>query len=157
MSHLIAKRYAKALFDLSFDRQNTAVLREDMIRLLATIDTSEDLGQFFDNPIVPVAKRQSILRDIFEGRVDPLMYKFILFLDQKRRLQLLRHVAHAFEGLFLEAHNIVKVKITTGIRLTQQQREAVSRALRTGLIPDVVPDHTVINIVFVDFFSGICY
>lgn len=140
---MIDRRYAKALFDISRDRQNTAVLRQDMVRIIKTMDGSKELDQFFDNPIIPVAKRQTILRAIFEGRVDPLTYQFILFLDQKRRLKLLRHVAHAFEGFFLEAHNIVKVKITTGIGLTQQQREAVSKALRSKFNKVIDPQEEV--------------
>ena len=131
MSYLIAKRYAKALFDLSCDRENTKIVRQDMIKILRTMDTSVDLVQFFDNPIIPVTKRRSILRNIFEGRVDTLVYHFILFLEEKRRLQFLRGIARAFEGFFLEANNIVKVKITTSIGLTEQQREAVSKSLRS--------------------------
>ncbi len=143
MSHFIAKRYAKALFDLARERQNTAAIRTDMVRILQTMDASEDLAQFLDNPIIPVAKRRSILKEIFEGKVDPLTYHFILFLEQKRRLPFLRRIAGAFEELFLEFNNIAKVKITTGIGLTEQQREAVSEALRSKFHKVIDPQEEV--------------
>jgi F-type H+-transporting ATPase subunit delta len=131
LSHFIIKRYAKALFDLSCEQQNTETVRQDMIGILETMDASVELAQFFDNPIIPAAKRRVILQKIFEGKVDTLMYHFILFLEEKRRLRFLRDIARAFEGIFLEANNIAKVKITTSIGLTQQQREAVSKSLQS--------------------------
>lgn len=131
MPHVIAQRYAKALFDLSCDRQNTDAVRQDMNRILQAMGSSVELVQFFDNPNISAVKRWVILEKIFEGKVDTLVYRFILFLEQKRRLPFLRRIARAFEELFLEVNHIVRVKITTSIGLTAQHRDAVSKSLQS--------------------------
>lgn len=125
MSSVIAKRYALAFFELGRETSDVERVRRDLREIARLIDVSADLVQFFDNPVIPPEKRLGILREIFEHKVCPLTYKFILFLEFKKRLQFLGAICGIFEQLDAQARNIAQARITTSAALSDSQIHAI--------------------------------
>lgn len=126
MSSVIAKRYALAFFDLGREMSDVERIRRDLQEIARLIDVSAELVQFFDNPVIPPEKRVGILREIFEHKVCPLTYKFILFLESKKRLQFLGVICEIFEQLDAQARNITQAMITTSAALSDSQIHAIT-------------------------------
>jgi len=134
---LVAKRYAKAFFDQSLSQKKEEDAFKDILRIRKLVHTSEDLQSFLNNPIIPTEKKQKIINDIFKGKVTAHVLTFILFLETKNRLDQLGHICQAFESLYYESKNIVKVKITSTIPLTAQQLSAAKQHLKLKLRKDI--------------------
>lgn len=133
MSHLISRRYARALLDAALEAGRAEAVYRDTKALSRLIDDSLDLREFFDNPIVPIEKRRRILENLFNGRVDSLTYRFLLFLEEKGRLILLGTIARAFEGLYLEHEGVAQVRITASREMTDHQVDEIVKHLQERL------------------------
>jgi F-type H+-transporting ATPase subunit delta len=139
MSSVIAKRYALAFFELGREMSDVERVRRDLQEIARLIDMSVDLVQFFDNPVIPPEKRFGILREIFEHKVCPLTYKFILFLESKKRLPFLGAICEIFEQLDAQARNIAQARITTSAALSDSQIHAITGHLGGKLGKTVEP------------------
>ncbi len=139
MSSVIAKRYALALFELGRETSDVERIRRDLQEIARLIDVSAELVQFFDNPVIPPEKRIGILQEIFERKVCPLTYKFILFLESKKRLQFLGVICGIFEQLDAQARNIIQARIITSVSLSDSQIHAMTGHLGGKLGKNVEP------------------
>lgn len=139
MSYLISRRYARALLDTALEAGRAEAVYQDMKTLIQLIDDSLDLCEFFDNPVIPFEKRRRILESLFNGRVDALTYRFLFFLEEKRRLIFLGTIARAFEELYLKHEGIAKVRITASREMSSHQLEEIVRRLQGRLGTRVEP------------------
>ena len=68
MSQLIAKRYAKAFFELSKDQKILDEAHEDLEKTGHACEDSQELTRLLKSPIVSRMKQQDILTGLFEKR-----------------------------------------------------------------------------------------
>ena len=106
MSEKVAQRYAQAIFESGRESQKLAVVHRDLKLIGQTLEQSRDLAEFLDNPVIPSRKRQSVVKDIFHGRIDALTYKFLLFLESKLRLNQLGTICVVFDRLYADARGL---------------------------------------------------
>src|SRR3989338_15837 len=131
MSHTVTQRYAKTFFDLSLKSNALDMVRDDFKKMFFLIGKSSDLEEFLHNPIIPRQKRLTILEEIFKKRFGALTYQFILFLNEKKRLNYLKDICCAFEQLYLDNAGILTVNITSHVALNTHQRDDITQHLKT--------------------------
>jgi F-type H+-transporting ATPase subunit delta len=110
----IARRWARALFEIGKEGNNLADLSKDMASFAAVYDASEDLRNVVDNPLVSEQARESILRDIADrlGICD-IAKNTLRLLATKRRLAALPEVARQLARLTDEDANVVRAIVTS--------------------------------------------
>jgi F-type H+-transporting ATPase subunit delta len=129
-----ASRYARALFLLAEERQLLAPVQADMESVVRLIQASPEFAAFIGNPVLPPARRQAALREIFQGRLQAVTSQFLGLLAEKRRLAELPQVAEAFLALCRERGGTVRVSVVSAVELdsAQQQRLVEKLAARLG-------------------------
>ena len=131
MSAAIAQRYAQALFDMGEELSKIETLHHDLQKINQLIGQSDDLAGFLRNPVVPAEKRQAILKDIFHGKIDTLTYKFILFLEAKRRLAHLKSICSLFDRLRARARGILRAQWSSSVELSPHDVHALTDYLKS--------------------------
>lgn len=126
---IVAKRYARAFFDLALERSQLDTVAADLQGIAALLDQQEDFAGFIHNPVIPTEQRQHILREIFQGKIQEGTLEFLQFLGQKSRLDLLAEVCGAFEVLLQDHHNQLQVTVTSAVALTSAQGQAIKEKL----------------------------
>lgn len=131
MSAAIVQRYAQALFEVGEELSKIEVLHHDFQKIGHLIEQSSDLADFFKNPVVTVEKRQAILKDIFYGKIDALTYKFVLFLEAKKRLAHLKSICSFFDRLHARRRGTVKAKWSSSVELSPHDVHALTEYLKS--------------------------
>lgn len=133
MKSTVAKRYAKALFDLSTEQGRLDFVRGDLDHLSALAAESEDFTAFLENPRISVTDKDQIFRRLFKDPESPTL-KFVRFLNGKHRSDILPDVCAAFAEMHDEQKGILKVHVTSAHELSQAQTGALTGKLadRTG-------------------------
>lgn len=131
MSAAIAQRYAQALFDVGEEFSKIETLHHDLQKIDHLVEQSEDLAGFLKNPVVPAEKRRAILKDIFHGKIDPLTYKFILFLEAKGRLAHLKSICPVFDRLRAGARGILRAQWNSSVELSPHDVHALTDYLKS--------------------------
>jgi len=132
MANLVAsRRYAKALYALSREQQAVEAVRADLAELVALLSSSPEWGLFVEAPVGSLDMRKGILNRLLGKQVHAITMKFLLFIDDKRRMSLLPSIYDAWLGLYDEEHGIVRATVLSAISLDNAQQEALTKRLST--------------------------
>ena len=143
MSYRIAQRYAQALFDLSQERSNLTAVHHDLQKIRDLVNRSADLKHFLADPVIATDKSQTILEEIFHGKIDSLTFRFLLFLGQKNRLRHLPSICAIFIGLYEQANGILRTKWTSSVELAAEDVHDTTSYLKGKFNKDIVAEHAI--------------
>ena len=137
---LLAKRYAKALFELSLELKKLEGVKKDMDLLMGTISESKEFSQFLVSPVIRADKKMAILHSIFQDKVEAVMLKFFELLAKNRREANLKGIAEEFIELYKEHKNITTVTVKTAVRISDTLKKDILQRLSryTGGTIDLV-------------------
>jgi len=146
--YIIAKRYARALFDVvTPDDWQTVVTELSAVQVFLTEEDS--VAQIFTSPVIPDATKESILDAVVKAHtfLQPVE-RFLYILLKKDRLVLLHYIIDAFNDIVHQAKNMMRAKITCAHPLSEedQQRMVEKLSAMTGrtLECDVSVDETLL-------------
>ena len=144
-SELIAKRWAKALMELA--QEDGGISKDDILadlhEVAESIDSSEELSNFINNPSISVEEKQIVICKLFQNRVMPIVYNFLYTLNLKKRINLIGVIAGEFQRELEEIKNIVRVNVTSAIELSDDKKNEIRNRLAEKLNKDVLVNWSV--------------
>jgi F-type H+-transporting ATPase subunit delta len=126
----VARRYAQTLFELADEKKSLDAVASELKDLQAVLSGSKELRDFVRNPVLTKDFKRQILRSLFEKRLDPFLFNFLLFLVDKRRLNTIQGICEVFDALYLKHKNIADVEITSAFPMDEGQVEAITKKLQ---------------------------
>lgn len=118
-----AIRYAKSLIQLSKEKGQFEEVLADVKMLASLIEESRDLDLFLGNPLVKMDKRSSILKSMFEGKLNSITYDFIQLVVTHKRESILKLILEQFIAQYNLMNKIAKVSISTAVELNDKLKE----------------------------------
>jgi len=131
----IARRYAKALFEIGVSESAFARFEEEVAALAALYASSHDLRMSMENPIVKQSEKLAILRALLPRVApSPSVQRFALLLLERGRFGLLPAISRAYRRLADERAGQVRAKVSTATPISPGDLARVRTALerRTG-------------------------
>ncbi len=133
-----AHRYAKALHDLALGEAVLEQVGADLARIQADLAGAPELRAFVGNYQYPAAKRFQALESLFAVRVHALVWRFIRFLESKRRMGLLDDICTEFTVQEERRKGVVRGRLTSAYPLSvdafMEIGGGVGRRTRTQLV-----------------------
>jgi F-type H+-transporting ATPase subunit delta len=127
---LLAKRYAKALFDLAVEDNVIESTSKDMLLVTAVMNENRELRKLMTNPVIPPARKKLIIRKVFENHLGKHSLTFLDILVRKGREMNILEIAHQFNELYLDHKNIASVDITTAIEINAELRDKLVKRFK---------------------------
>lgn len=127
-----AKRYARALFNLARETGQIDAVKDDVSVLQSLALQSSELSHFLGDTHLPRRTREELLKRLFSGRLQPLSFRFLVFLESKRRLGLLEPICASFLGLHDTMKGIVRGRLTSAFELEPTDVTAISSRAEPG-------------------------
>jgi F-type H+-transporting ATPase subunit delta len=121
----LATRYAKSLIDLSKERGELEVVYKDMLYIQQLTSLSKDFVFMLKSPVIPAAKKQSIIKAVTAGKVSELTYTFTNLLVTKGREADLPEIATAFIRQYKVFKGIHVVKLTTAAPVSDSIKQTI--------------------------------
>ncbi len=128
-----AQRYAIALLELTQEDGITDKVMEDMELIRSTIVDNRELLLALKSPIIKYDDKQAILRQVFEGKVQPITYRFIDLIASKKREAIMHQIAAAYVEAYKKAAGILDIEVMTAYDLDQKQVQALKTKLEKEL------------------------
>ncbi len=129
MSIAIARRYAQALQEEAEQNHQIEPVDADMELIRATMEGSRDLVLLFESPVISREKKERVLRQLFEPRLQPLTLRFLLLLVEKQRENLFPAVVQAYRDLRDRQMGLVEARARTAMPLGPAEAQKLTRAL----------------------------
>jgi F-type H+-transporting ATPase subunit delta len=123
----VAKRYAKALFDLALETGQLEKVKDD-IQTILSVDHAE-FNAVMMSPVITGDKKEKIFAAVFGGKITELTKSFFNLLFKKGREIAVKEILQAYGSLYRQHHKISIVEIITAAPVS----ETVNVVLREKL------------------------
>jgi F-type H+-transporting ATPase subunit delta len=127
----LAARYAKALIDLSIERNQLEKVFADMQWLQTICKSSPDFISLLRSPIIKSEDKQKVINAVTEGKVSELTQAFTNLLVQKGRESNLPEIITAFITQYKEHKKIYTVKLTTASPISEELKSAIVKQIQS--------------------------
>jgi F-type H+-transporting ATPase subunit delta len=131
----VARRYAKALFELGVEKGNFEALGQQLDALAGVYGDSRELRQTLENPVFKASQKRKIIEALLpQVAQDPVVRNFVLLLVDRNRINVLPLIARAFQELTDRQLGRVRAVVTSAKPLDVATQGEIQRALekRTG-------------------------
>ncbi len=129
----VSKRYAGSLLQTSIDAKNLEETSKDIELIVNTLRQNHKLQLMLENPVVKPPLKLSILNEIFQNKIGSQTTKFIKFIVDKDREDLMFSIFQKFLDLKDEYLGIVNVEVRTPFAFTSEQEEQLRKNLESKL------------------------
>ncbi|MBE2218379.1 MAG: ATP synthase F1 subunit delta [Ignavibacteria bacterium] len=139
----VARKYNTALYLTAVELNSADAVKKDIIDIRKTIADSKELQNFILTPVVNPEKKAAVMKSIFEGKVNALTLKFLDFLCEKQRINILPDITEDFLDLVNEKQGIVKALIKTAIEITESEKVSLNAKLKAYTGKEITATYTV--------------
>ncbi len=123
---LVAKRYAKALFELA-DKESVVSDVEAQLKLISEVlGQNADIGKFLSLPSVAPEQKTSLLKSAFGDRVSALVLNMLTLLITRRRQGVITELYEAYTKIAGEALGQAHATVYTAQKLSEQELAEVA-------------------------------
>jgi len=126
---LIAKRYAKALFDFSLEMNVIEETRTDMELVLSVCESNADFNQLLRSPVIRTEKKQNVLKAIFAKEISELSMRYLDIITRKKRESYIKQIAEEYILAYKKFKNIFTIHFESATALTADIRKKVVELL----------------------------
>ena len=125
-----SKRYAKALIGYGVEKDNLDILFSEFSSLIESLDHSEDLTSFIQNPTISKDVKQKVLDKLISDTL-PSTSIVINLLSQNNRLDMLIDVCKGFIKQYNAHKDIIEVTVTTPIEISEDIESSIEGYLNS--------------------------
>lgn len=130
MTSRFARPYAEALLAVAGSTAKAAEVRDELVRVAATIREVPAFGAMVANPVLPLpAKRQALERIGERMGLSPLARRVLGALLGRHRLGRLDEVVATLTEILDRRQGIGKARVTTAEALSDEERRELQRVL----------------------------
>lgn len=122
---IVANRYAKSLLDLAAEKGQLEKVYADMQLVQGVYHDNKDFVTFLNSPIIKTDKKLSVLKAVFDGKINDMSLGFFTILTNKRREAYMGDIAKSFIAQYKEHKNITTAVITSAAGIDEKVRAKV--------------------------------
>ncbi len=132
MIRIIAKRYAKALVELSEEKKSVEKTKADLAAFVGAVDSQPAMQKLFASPVFTPENKIAVIREL-SGKLNlqAATQRFVEHLAETGRIRYLNDVYEAFLALLSERQNRATVQLTTAAAINAGELADIKKKLET--------------------------
>lgn len=128
---VVAKRYARALYDLGKEEGLQEQFLQDLDAVVAIIDGSEEFRSIMESPLYDILLKRRIMAELVtKVKLNKYTENFLGILLDKDRFIYLKSILDSYRQIVDEASGKVRAFVTSATELDKTQLENISGALK---------------------------
>lgn len=116
----VARRYARALFDLAQEKGQLDQVDREMELVAKMIEGDGYLQAIMNDVLISPSKKHNLIEKLFGGKVSALVLNFLFLVVRKRREAHIPEMYRAFLDLANEARGVVEVEVRSAVELPEE-------------------------------------
>ena len=137
----IAKRYARALFEIAQEEDAIESIYDELKGFSSLLKGSKDLAEFFANPVFDSSDKGAVMGDILkEINVSVITSNFLKLLVDKGRISAVVEIEECYRKYMDDVLNKVRVDVKTAFPLSDELSARIKKQMEdlTGKNVEVV-------------------
>lgn len=124
----IAKRYAKALFELAEESGELDTTAKALETIVSTLQANKDLSRLFLEGVYVASELKQAVGEIFSS-LSPLVLNFLGLLIEKRRTDVIFAIKESYEMLLDEYLGYGDASVLSAFELSEEEEEKIKAHL----------------------------
>jgi len=137
---IIAKRYARALVELSEEKKTVDKTKADLAAFVGAVDALPAMQKLFASPVFTPENKKAVIKDL-AGKLgmQPTTQRFVEHLAETGRIRYVKDVNEAFQEILAEHQNRAAVRLTTAVAINNADLADIKQKLEglTGKQVDI--------------------
>ncbi len=139
----VARKYNTALYLTAVELKAADAVKKDIEDIRKTITGSKELQNFILTPVVNPEKKAAVMKGLFEGKVNALTLKYLDFLCEKQRINILPDITEDYLDLVNEKEGIVRAFVKTAVDISESEKAALNTKLKAYTGKEITATYTV--------------
>ena len=135
--HPLAKRYAKALYELAEERQTVQAVYDEVNSFGSLFEQNSQFRTFLCSPTIETRKKLQVVEALLKDSL-PLFYNFMVLLVKKGRQTLFSHIVFEMSRIFDQRNNRIRAQLTTAITLSAEKSKEIQSMLSKQLGSEIL-------------------
>jgi len=123
--------YGSSLYDLAAEENLTGPIREQMLAIKQILRENPDYIRLLSEPSIKKAERLSLIDKAFSGSCEKYLVSFLKLLCERGLLGEYEGCCSIFTKRYNEDHNISEAVVTSAVKLTDSQQQALKAKLES--------------------------
>lgn len=123
---IVAKRYARALFEAAQDKGGSAEVEQDLKAVVQIIESNTDFEKLLHHPNIDSSVKIGLIREAFSGKVSGLVFNVLQLLVERRRESLLRPLLEYYTAIANEALGQANAVVSSPFVISDNEKSAIS-------------------------------
>ena len=141
--HPVAKRYARALFELAIEHNNLENVFSQVKSFSNTLKKDKRLRNYFLSPKIEKNQKVQALETLLQNKVDKIVFHFLLLLIKKNRMEYFDQIVFFLDRFNDKKNNRLNAQITSVISLEKEQLNEISGMISKSFDAQVVLENKV--------------
>lgn len=121
----VANRYADSFLANVIEKEVIVEVTSDVELIINSINSSEELQRFLSSPIIKTELKKSIIKEIFADKISSHTLKFLEFVVDKKREDVLLQILEKFVELKDDYLGIVRLNVQSAFELSEELKEVL--------------------------------
>ncbi len=132
MIRIVAKRYAKALVELSEEKKTIDQTKADLTAFVGAVDAQPAMQKLFSSPVFTPENKRAVIKELSAKlNLHTTTQRFVEHLAETGRIRYVRDVHEAFLALLSERQNRASVQLTTAVSINPGELADIKKKLET--------------------------
>lgn len=128
---VVAKRYAKALFEVAFEEKRTLEVEEELKALVTALASDPDLTRFIGTPKISGEDKLAVLKTALEGKLSGTVINTLELLVQRGRMSILNDLLDSYIKIEGESLGLADATVYSTYELDETELKAVAEEFST--------------------------
>ena len=128
-----ALRYARATLNLAKEKGLAKEVNDDMILIQKTIEENHDLEVMLESPVIKSDLKRSVLKGVFEKKVNPITLGLLKLLIENKRPALLNLVAKEYIVIYDFLQGVEVAQVTSAVPLTKELEKTILKRVQEAV------------------------
>lgn len=129
MAKLISKTYGDALLEIAKEEKKVDLLLEEVTAVMAILKDNPEFSKLMNNPRISVDEKQTVMSNVFEGRISNELMGFFSMIVNKGRYDHIDEILTYFQDEVKKIKGIGVAYVTTPLELSDAQKKNVENKL----------------------------
>jgi F-type H+-transporting ATPase subunit delta len=125
---VVARTYAKALFDAAQDQGRVEEVRQELDSFVTALHDVPELDALLRNPQLNPSAKAEALRALL-ANADELVRNFLGLVAEKGRAPLIEEMAGEYEAIVAAEEQILNVEVTTAYELSDREADSIIKRI----------------------------
>ena len=129
MAKLISKTYGDALLEIAKEEKKVDLLLEEVTAVMEILKDNPEFSKLMNNPRISVDEKQTVMSNVFEGRISNELMGFFSMIVNKGRYDHIDEILTYFQDEVKKIKGIGVAYVTTPLELSDAQKKNVEKKL----------------------------